>query len=178
MIHDDYFKNVTRVLTRFSSDLARWASFWSQVTRFKLEIIKTNILSNIVKCDLWSVNKVFLCLAWWSSFYPKWPYFEADLDIINTNILSKIHDDYFKDVTSGVLTKFFIDLAEFRWDYTCLLSHWSGQQQHLLQQMQALGAQEMQWTQALDYRCTLCQGTACPLDGRPQKEVQAGDGTM
>ena len=25
-----------------------------------------------------------------------------------------------------------------------------------------------------DYRCTRCQGTACPLDGRPQKEVQAG----
>ena len=30
------------------------------------------------------------------------------------------------------------------------LSHWSGQQQHLLQCLQALGAQEMQWTQALD----------------------------
>ena len=25
-----------------------------------------------------------------------------------------------------------------------------------------------------DYRCTECQGTACPLDGRPQKEVQVG----
>ena len=25
-----------------------------------------------------------------------------------------------------------------------------------------------------DYRCTQCQGTACPLDGRPQKEVQVG----
>ena len=25
-----------------------------------------------------------------------------------------------------------------------------------------------------DYRCTRCQGTACPLDGRPQKEVQVG----
>ena len=25
-----------------------------------------------------------------------------------------------------------------------------------------------------DYRCTWCQGTACPLDGRPQKEVQVG----
>ena len=23
-----------------------------------------------------------------------------------------------------------------------------------------------------DYRCTRCEGTACPLDGRPQKEVQ------
>ena len=25
-----------------------------------------------------------------------------------------------------------------------------------------------------DYRYTRCQGTACPLDGRPQKEVQVG----
>ena len=25
-----------------------------------------------------------------------------------------------------------------------------------------------------DYRCTRCEGTACPLDGRPQKEVQVG----
>ena len=25
-----------------------------------------------------------------------------------------------------------------------------------------------------DYRCTWCQGTACPVDGRPQKEVQVG----
>ena len=29
-------------------------------------------------------------------------------------------------------------------------------------------------TKDLDYRCTLCQGTVCPLDGRPQKEVQVG----
>ena len=59
----------------------------------------------------------------------------------------------------------------------CRLSHWSGQQQHFLQLLQALGAQDMQWSQAVektsvDYGCTRCQGTAHPLDGRPQKEVQ------
>ena len=32
----------------------------------------------------------------------------------------------------------------------CCLSHWSGQQQHLLQQLQAPGAQKMQWAQVLD----------------------------
>ena len=69
--------------------------------------------------------------------------------------------------------------AEFRRISMCCLSPWSGQQQHLLQWLQALGAQEMQWAQALDkkdpdYRCTQCQGTARPLDGRPQKEVQVG----
>ena len=55
------------------------------------------------------------------------------------------------------------------------LLHWSGQLQHLLQCLQALDAQKMQWAQALndpDYRCTWCQGTAHPLDGRPQREVQ------
>ena len=29
------------------------------------------------------------------------------------------------------------------------------------------------WKKDPDYRCTRCQGTACPLDGRPQ-EVQVG----
>ena len=29
-------------------------------------------------------------------------------------------------------------------------------------------------TKDLDYRCTRCQGTARPLDGRPQREVQVG----
>ena len=40
--------------------------------------------------------------------------------------------------------------AEFRRVSMCCLSHWSGQQQHLLQLLQALGAQEMQWAQALE----------------------------
>ena len=41
-------------------------------------------------------------------------------------------------------------LAEYRPVSKCRLSHWNGQQQHLLQWHQALGAQEMQWAQALD----------------------------
>ena len=40
------------------------------------------------------------------------------------------------------------------------------------------GCKEMQWLKRLtkdpDYRCTRCQGTARPLDGRPQREVQVG----
>ena len=60
----------------------------------------------------------------------------------------------------------------------CLL-HWSGQQQHLLQWLQA---QEMQkkcsglkrLKKDPDYRCIRSQGTARTLDGRPQKEVQVG----
>ena len=40
--------------------------------------------------------------------------------------------------------------AEFRRVSMRRLSHWSQQQQHLLQWLQALGAQEMQWAQALE----------------------------
>ena len=40
--------------------------------------------------------------------------------------------------------------AEFRRVFMSRLWHWSGQQQHLLQWLQALGAQEMQWAQALE----------------------------
>ena len=40
--------------------------------------------------------------------------------------------------------------AEFRRVSMRRLSHWSGQQQHLLQWLQVLGAQEMQWAQALE----------------------------
>ena len=40
--------------------------------------------------------------------------------------------------------------AEFRRVSMRHLLHWSGQQQHLLQWLQALGAQEMQWAQALE----------------------------
>ena len=42
--------------------------------------------------------------------------------------------------------------AEFRRVSMRRLSHWSGQQQQLLQRLQALGAQELQWAQALEKR--------------------------
>ena len=37
--------------------------------------------------------------------------FKLDLEIIKTNILSNIYDDYLKNVTSGVLTRFSFDMA-------------------------------------------------------------------
>ena len=42
---------------------------------------------------------------------PKWPSSKIDLEIIKTNILSKIHEDCFQNVTARVLTRFFFDLA-------------------------------------------------------------------
>ena len=66
--------------------------------------------------------------------------------------------------------------AEFRRVSMCSLSHWSGLQHHLLKQLQALGAQDCRELKCLakdpDYRCAQCQGTACGLDGRPQRKVQ------
>ena len=60
----------------------------------------------------------------------------------------------------------------------CCLSHWSGQQQifcngckhWVLKKCSGL----KRLTKDPDYRCTQCQGTACRLDGRPQREVQVG----
>ena len=46
-------------------------------------------------------------------FDPTWPNFELDLEIIKTNILSKIHDDCFKNVTARVLKRFSADLAQW-----------------------------------------------------------------
>ena len=43
-----------------------------------------------------------------------------------------------------------LDLLQSSGGFPCaILSHWSGQQQHLLQWLQALGAQEIQWAQVI-----------------------------
>ena len=46
-------------------------------------------------------------------FDPMWPSFETDLEIIKTNILSKVHDDCFKNVTAkqGFLLIWPVDLV-------------------------------------------------------------------
>ena len=59
--------------------------------------------------------------------------------------------------------------AEFRRIPMPCLSHWSGQQQHLLQRhwvhKKCSGLKRL--TEDSYYRCSWCQGTARPLDGRP-----------
>ena len=50
-------------------------------------------------------------------FDPIWPNFKFDLEIIKTNIFSKIYDDWLKNVTYRVLTGFSFDLA--RWPSFC-----------------------------------------------------------
>ena len=54
------------------------------------------------------LTRFFFDLAWWPMvvfFLPKWPSFEFNLEIINKHSTCKIHD-YFKNVTSRVLTRF------------------------------------------------------------------------
>ena len=74
-------------------------------------------------------------------------------------------------------------LAEFRQVSMCHLSHWRGQQQHLLQWLQVQGAQEMQWAQALDkgpwLQMYTVPGNCTPLgwqttEGSPSRTWQAG----
>ena len=40
-------------------------------------------------------------------FETKWPSFKSDLELMKTNILSKIHDDSFENVTASVLKLWF-----------------------------------------------------------------------
>ena len=77
--------------------------------------------------------------------------------------------------------------AEFRRFSMCRLSHWSGQQQHLLQRLQALGAQKLQWAQALDkgpwLQMYTVPGNYTPLgqqttEGSPSRTWQAGGGSF
>ena len=67
------------------------------------------------------------------------------------------------------------------------LSHWSGQQQHLLQWLQALGAQEMHWAQALEkgpwLQMYMVPGNCMPLgwqatEGSPGRTWQAWGGSF
>ena len=61
--------------------------------------------------------------------------------------------------------------AEFRRVSMRRLSHWSGQQQHLLHWVHKKYSELKRLKNDPDYRCTRCQGAARPLDGRPQTEV-------
>ena len=69
-------------------------------------------------------------------------------------------------------------LAEFRWVSMCCLSHRSGQQQIFCNGCKYWVHKKCSGLKRLaidpDYRCTRYQGTACPLDGRPQRGVQVG----
>ena len=60
---------------------------------------------------IWSANNFLLIWPGDLVFDPMWPSFELDLEIIKTNILSKILDDCLKKMWPLVLTKFSADFA-------------------------------------------------------------------
>ena len=77
--------------------------------------------------------------------------------------------------------------ADFRRVSMRRLLHWSGQQQHLLQWLQALDAQEMQWAQALEkgpwLQMYMVPGNCTPLgwqttEGSPGRTWQAWGGSF
>ena len=115
-IHDNFFKTLTsRVLTRSSFDLAWWPSFWLQVTQF--QTWPRNHQEKHFEQDSWCLlhvtarvlTRFYIDVARWPSF---WPYVTPlNLEITKTNILGKIHDNFFKTVTSRVLTRSSFDLA-------------------------------------------------------------------
>ena len=122
-IYDDYLKNVT---SQFSADLTWWPSFWPHMTQFRTWT--RNHQDKHFEQDSWWLLQKFdhyseqNFLIWPGDlvFDPKWPSFELDLELIKTNILSKIHDDCFKNVTARVLTRFSADLAQ----WPSFLSRW------------------------------------------------------
>ena len=90
-------------------------------------------------------------LRWWPCYHRwiAWGMCQEALDLERSNgeerTESKCRKDKDHDLQYGTGPP-----AEFRRVSMCHLSHWSGQQQHLLQWLQALGAQEMQWAQMLE----------------------------
>ena len=121
-IHDDCFKNVTtRVLTKFSADLAWWPSFGPKWPSFKLdlELIKTNILSKIHDdCSKNVTARVELTrfsadLARWPSFWPQVTQFQTWLRNHQDKHVEQDSWWLLKNVTTRVLKSFSADLA--RW---------------------------------------------------------------
>ena len=118
--------------------------FYPRCSSFELdlEIIKTNILSQIHDdcfknatarvLTRFSADLARWLLIWPGDlvFDPTWPCFELDLKIIKTNILSKIHDDCFKNVTARVLTRFSTDLARWPSSWLQVTQFWTWPRNH------------------------------------------------
>ena len=133
--------------------------------------------SLITRVPLWGPLGGPLCR--WPCYHRwiAWGMCQEALDLERSNgeerTESKCRQDKDHDLRYGTVPP-----AEFRRVPMRCLSHWSGQQQHLLQWLQHWVHKKCSGLKRLkkdpDYRCTRCQGTARPLDGRPQKEVQVG----
>ena len=142
--------------------------------------------SLITRVPLWGPLGRPLC--WWPCYHCwiVWGMCQEALDMERSNgeerTESKCRKDKDYDLWYGTGPS-----AEFRRVSMRRLSHWSGQQQHLLQWLQALGAQEMHWSQALEKRPWLqmymVPGNCTPLgwqttEGSPGRTWQAWGGSF
>ena len=110
----------SKMLTWFSFDLARWASFWSKVTQFEVDLkvhqdkhFEHDSWWSLQKCDHLSVNMVF-------HWFDLVTYFFLP-QMIQFQVCPRNHQDkHFeedsgwllqKNVTSRVFTRFSFDLA-------------------------------------------------------------------
>ena len=70
-IHDDCLKNVTARVIRLSADLARWSSFWPQVTQFRTWP-RNHQNKHFEQDSWWLLKQVTLMLP--SKFGVKWSF--------------------------------------------------------------------------------------------------------
>ena len=142
-IHDHHFKNVTsRASTSFPliwpGELVfyiKWPNFKTRPRNHQDKHFEQYLWWLFQKCDIWSVNSFLLIWPGHLVFDPMWPSFKLDLEIIKTNILSKIHDDCLKNVTARVLTRFSADLAQWPsfWPHVTQFQTWNHQDKHFEQ---------------------------------------------
>ena len=139
----------------------------------------------IMRVPLWGPLGRPLC--WWPCYHRwiAWGMCQEVLDMERSNgeerTERKCRKDKDYDLRYGTGPP-----AEFRRVSMRSLSHWSGQQQHLLQWLQALGAQEMQWAQAFEKRpwqMYKVPGNCTPLgwqttEGSPGRTWQAWGGSF
>jgi len=128
--HEDWTKNVTsRVLTRFYYSHIRKTApppgshvFQQTRTIFKLirDIVRTNVLTKFH--EDWTINVTSRVLTrfYYSHirktapplgghvFHPTETIFELVQDFIGTHVPTKFHEDWTKNVTSRVLTRFYL----------------------------------------------------------------------
>ena len=98
-----------RVLTRFSADLARWPSFWPQVTQF--QTWPRNHQDKHIEQAARVLTRFSADLARWPSFWPQvtqfwtWPRFNRGKHF------DQVSSWLVKTMTSRVLTSFSFDLT-------------------------------------------------------------------
>ena len=125
--------------------------FWKstyEISKKSNHFLKSEyFLTNFYEATNIPIFLAFITVFAWQEIETKYWAYLLDLERSNgeERTESKCRKDKDHDLRYGTGPP-----AEFRRVSMRFLSHWSGQQQHLLQWLQALVAEEMQWAQALE----------------------------